>query len=891
MEKLFRREVIEAIGHGVIFSDAEQLITYANGSFCELTGYDRSEIVGRNCRFLQGPDTDPETRVRIRKALAAGQPFEGEILNYRKDGKPFWNSLSITPQRSKFGRLIGFVGITRDITERKVQRQRNIQLEEQFRMIFENIGAGVVVHAPDGRTERVNPEARRLLGLSSSAEATAENIRNLGYLREDGEPMPIEELPARRVAATRRPVRRMTVGLKPADIPSIRWLNCNAFPIFGFGGEITAIVVTFTDITHQRHYKVEAQRGRERFELASRATNSLVFDMNLITGEFWGNENFLAVFGSEPPSRLTLVESFEFVIEEDREDYSAALMRAIERREERVAREFRYLRPSGGVGVAQTEFMIHYDAAGEPFRIVGSTRDLTELRRKEERLAASEERLRIVAELSSDMLWELDPRTDLLWRAGDGVERLGLDPSLAPYSGGIWHDFIIPEDRQRVVASFCDALEGTVDRWQEEYRIERADGSALLVEDRAAIIRASDGRASRVVGAVRDITESRRLEDYIRENQSLEALGKLTGGVAHDFNNMLMIIMGNTEMLLEEEPRADVRELLELIQNAARNGAELTSRLLSFARQQPLAPQCLDIRNRITQAAKLIRHALAENITLELDIADTPLNAEVDPSQFDNALVNLAVNARDAMPDGGKVSLEARATSVEAGRLDGILDPGEYVVISLADTGTGMEPEVASRVFEPFFTTKPIGDGTGLGLSMVFGFAKQSGGHVFIDSTPGEGTRIDIYLPQSRQSVPASEGTEPAETALPASDRARVLMLENDEHIRRYVERILETEGYAAIVAKDAKAALARLEHDPGITLLFTEVSLAGDMNGLDLAQAARERFPALKVLVTSGSANEPMLREKIEQREFAWLPKPFSRRELGECLAEILQE
>ena len=887
---MFRREILEAIGHGVVFTDPAEKITYANRYFCEITGYDESEVLGRSCRFLQGPETAAETKWRIRQALDARTQFDGDVLNYRKNGDAFWNSMSITPQFGDDGDLIGYVGITRDVTESKARQLRNEELEQQFRLIFQKIQAGIVVHSPEGDVEMINLQACRLLGLSHDEDAALGEFEELTLMLEDGTTLAKEDYPARQVAATGEFKRGLIVALAQDGLKDVRWLSCSAFPICNDAGEVTVIVSSVTDITHAREQQFAAQRDRERFELASRAAKSMIFDWNLVTGALWTNQNFERIFGTQPPAEMNLDNVAQFVLEAERETTHGQLLEAFEQGSERLEGEFRFARPRGGVGIAHAEFMIHYNDE-KPVRIVGAIRDLTELRRKEQRLETSEERLRIVAELSSDMLWELDPRTDLLWRAGDGVERLGLDPSLAPYSGGIWHDFIIPEDRQRVVASFCDALEGTVDRWQEEYRIERADGSALLVEDRAAIIRASDGRASRVVGAVRDITESRRLEDYIRENQSLEALGKLTGGVAHDFNNMLMIIMGNTEMLLEEEPRADVRELLELIQNAARNGAELTSRLLSFARQQPLAPQCLDIRNRITQAAKLIRHALADNITLELDIADTPLNAEVDPSQFDNALVNLAVNARDAMPDGGKVSLEARATSVEAGRLDGILDPGEYVVISLADTGTGMEPEVASRVFEPFFTTKPIGDGTGLGLSMVFGFAKQSGGHVFIDSTPGEGTRIDIYLPQSRQSVPASEDTEPAETALPASDRARVLMLENDEHIRRYVERILETEGYAAIVAKDAKAALDRLEHDPGITLLFTEVSLAGDMNGLDLAQAARERFPALKVLVTSGSANEPMLREKIEQREFAWLPKPFSRRELGECLAEILQD
>ena len=450
----------------------------------------------------------------------------------------------------------------------------------------------------------------------------------------------------------------------------------------------------------------------------------------------------------------------------------------------------------------------------------------------------------------------------------------------------MWHNTILPEDRREVIASFCEAIEGKADRWRAEYRIERADGSHLLVEDRAAIIRSKDGTAIRVVGAVRDITESRRLEDILRENQSLEALGQLTGGVAHDFNNMLMIIMGNAETLAEDLASPSDRERLELIHSAARNGAELTSRLLSFARQQPLAPQRIDIAEQMAQAARLIRHALPDQVELTVDVEGQALYAEVDPSQLDNALVNLALNARDAMPRGGSLSLEARPYRVETGLLDSVLEPGDYIRIAMVDTGAGIASEIAPRVFEPFFTTKPIGDGTGLGLSMVYGFAKQSGGHALVESSPGKGTTVSIFLPQAAggRPVPRSNDASPRM----GRQNATILLVEDDTQVRDYVEWILSAEGYSVLSASDGREALEILEQHTEIRLMCTDVVMPGRMDGMELTREAQRRLPGLKVLVISGYASEASLREALDWSDTAWLPKPFTRRDLAGALAQM---
>lgn len=761
--------------------------------------------------------------------------------------------------------------------------QHDAELERQHLLIFENVGVGVLVHALDGTLLRANSEARRLLGLRPwpSTEVHGEGFELVG---EDGAALPESDYPAQQVAATGVPVKGVVAGFRRPATNEITWLAFNAFPIYGREGEITLIVASFDDLANSPDLQSDARRDRERLELASRATRSVVFDWNLQTEEFWANDNFRAIFGFPPPSRLRLSDAPQYVFEEDRKHYQGLLFRALENKDERLKREFRFIRSDGALGVAQSEFLIQYSKGGQPVRIIGSKRDLTELRRKEERLAASEERFRIVAALSSDMLWELDPETGLVWRAPDGLERLGVDPEFTPELKGVWEDLIAPEDRLRVMASFGDALRGRAQRWRAEYHIQRSGGSSLLVEDRAAIIRSESGEATRVVGAVRDITESRRIEEFMRESQALEALGKLTGGVAHDFNNMLMIIMGNTEILMDEVVEPDAVELLKLIEAAARNGAELTSRLLSFARQQPLAPRRIDIADQMEQAAKLIRHVLPGNIGLAVDVEARGLFARVDASQLDNALVNLAINSRDAMPEGGSITLEASQHQVEPGPGEAVLPPGDYVKVMLCDTGSGMEPSVLARVFEPFFTTKPTGEGTGLGLSMVYGFAKQSGGHALVESASGHGTCVTIFLPAAREA--ASDHGDPVEIGVASKGHAKILVVEDDEEVRNYLERILGKEGFTVLSAAGPVAALEMLDEHDDIDLLFTDFLMPGGIDGQQLVEEARRRRPGLEAVLTSGYASGAKLGDGVALDDVTLLQKPYRRADLLHALA-----
>ena len=381
-----------------------------------------------------------------------------------------------------------------------------------------------------------------------------------------------------------------------------------------------------------------------------------------------------------------------------------------------------------------------------------------------------------------------------------------------------------------------------------------------------------------------------RAEAQLYQSQRLEALGQLTGGVAHDFNNLLTVVSGNLQML-EERVAADAlsANLVKAAMRATGRGADLTRKLLAFARRQTLQPRAIDVRQLLASLADILRRTLGTNIDVRSAVADGVPPAKADPGLLDTALLNLAVNSRDAMPGGGTLTLGATLADLRgdsAGGDDG-LAPGRYVLISVTDTGAGMDPEVQARAFEPFFTTKEGGKGSGLGLSLVYGFAKQSGGHVHAASAPGHGTTISLYLPvdEAARAQPPSPGAE----ASYRGGSETILVVEDDEGVRDVAVGFLRRLGYRVLEAADASDALAQLERAPDIDLLFSDVVLRGDINGPSLARQAIARRPALRVVFTSGYARSAVpWREGLDPK-VELLSKPYRIGQLARTLRRTL--
>jgi PAS domain S-box-containing protein len=420
----------------------------------------------------------------------------------------------------------------------------------------------------------------------------------------------------------------------------------------------------------------------------------------------------------------------------------------------------------------------------------------------------------------------------------------------------------------------------------------RKDGSTFPME--LAVGQSPEAGNHAFVGIVRDVTERREAEtqrEQLRQSQKMEAVGQLTGGLAHDFNNLLAIIIGNLDMLREtcaKDPVTDelVRDALE----SALRGADLTRRLLAFARRQPLQPERVDINEVIGAIVRLLARTLGENISIEMSLSPNVWPVQIDRAQFEAVIANLATNARDAMPRGGSLLIDTRNGHLDAAYAATHPDvmPGDYVVVEVSDSGIGMPPEILLRIFEPFFTTKEQGKGTGLGLSMVFGFMKQSGGHITVYSEPGKGTTFRLYLPRLREAAAAPE--EGLEEPAPRGGSETILVVEDNAGLRRIVVRQLGEAGYHVLEAPDAEQAMAIIDSSEPIHLLLTDVVMPGAMDGRDLARVPTARRPSLRVLLTSGFP-DARWGGSSSRTGSRLLSKPYRKEELRRAVREVLDE
>jgi PAS domain S-box-containing protein len=418
------------------------------------------------------------------------------------------------------------------------------------------------------------------------------------------------------------------------------------------------------------------------------------------------------------------------------------------------------------------------------------------------------------------------------------------------------------------------------------------DGRIIVGEWQNWRLEGQDGAFLGILSMCQDITERLETEKQLIQAQKMEAVGRLTGGVAHDFNNLLQVILGNAEMALQEAAGSvALTNELALIRKAAERASELIQRMLAFSRQQTLRPVNLDLRDLVSGMASLLRRTLGESIEIALALDKEPNHVEVDPAQLESALLNLAINARDAMPAGGRLMIATRNVVVGApeAKADKGLLPGRYGLLIVTDTGTGMASDVLAKVFEPFFTTKEVGKGSGLGLSMVYGFVKQSNGYVKITSQVGVGTTVSIYLPSVLPAGVEDDATEkPTPGALPTGAET-ILVVEDDSLVRGYVARQLQNLGYRVIEAEHGPAALAELDTAAKIDLLFTDVVMPKGMSGFDLAAEVRRRRPGLKILFTSGYTEETIIPYGKLDAGTRLLAKPYRRADLARQVRAIL--
>ncbi len=523
---------------------------------------------------------------------------------------------------------------------------------------------------------------------------------------------------------------------------------------------------------------------------------------------------------------------------------------------------------------------------------VGIIRDLTRRKSKERALRETVSRLRAVVETAVDGVILMDARASVVmfnpacerlfgYRAeevlGQNVKTLMPDPFF--------------EEHDQYLKNYREGGERKIIGIGREVVGRRKDGSTFPMD--LSVGEATEDGEAIFVGIVHDLTDRKRTEEQLVQAQKMETVGQLSGGIAHDFNNLLTVIIGNADLLSQKlKARPDLKQYCDSIAGAGLRGAELTRRLLVFSRRQDLEPAVIDCNHLIEGMRVLLRRTLRENVEIRTAFEEHLIMAYADPAQLESAILNLALNSQDAMPSGGILTIATQNALIDERYQDEHpeVSTGAYALVAVTDDGAGMTPEVRDRAFEPFFTTKDVGKGSGLGLSMVYGFIKQSNGHVSIYSEPYLGTTVRLYLPAAKKPASQTSTEEEAESEAVPNGYETVLVVEDDSFVRGYAVGTLESLGYRVITAADGREALARLtQRSDGIDVLFSDIVMPGGLSGWELAQQAQQQRPGLKVLLTSGYPLDTMTGNLRPSSRLAILHKPYRKPELARRLREVL--
>ncbi|KIR18259.1 Blue-light-activated protein [Pseudomonas fluorescens] len=707
------------------------------------------------------------------------------------------------------------------------------------------------------------------------------------------------------------------------------WLDLTYSPVRDESGNVAGILVTAIETGERRRLAMEFERrseaslkaqheSEERLQLALAAADALgTWDWDISEDRFIADAHFALLHGVDPSlsRQLPISAYLEGVHPEDRAMVARSIKHCITHGTE-YAEEYRLLQPDDELRWVYVRGRCYKDRHGRPKRFLGAALDLTERKRTEQALRQSQTELQLIINAMPILISYVDREERFRLNNSAYLDWYGLTPQ--ELYGKTIREVLGEEAYAARAQQIADALAGQPCSFtvQMDHRDGRprhslinylprhgADGAVngfyIFVIDETesrkteeALRNLNETLEERVIARTQQLAEANhrlqsemfereRAEEALRHAQKMEAVGQLTGGIAHDFNNMLTGILGSLDLMqryIAAGRTDEIGRFTEAAVSSANRAAALTHRLLAFSRRQSLDRKPLDANDLVHSLEDLLSRTTGDHIVLRLQLASELWPVNTDASQLENALLNLVINARDAMPEGGELIVETANVYLDATDIN-TLEPvkaGDYVMIAVSDNGSGMTPAVLAKAFDPFFTTKPIGQGTGLGLSMIYGFAQQSGGHLNLDSVPGQGTRVQLYLPRLHVSPTQPPETPEAFVVPPAIAGETVLLVEDEPAVRMLVLDLLQALGYTALEARDAVTALPVLESDQRIDLLVTDVGLPG-MNGRQLAEIARQHRPGLKVLFMTGYAQKAAERQGFLDQGMDMVAKPFS--------------
>ena len=897
--------------HAMVVLDGNRRIQICNPAFENLFQHHQEELCGADLDSLLAPsDLVGEAR-GLTERTTAGELLRANTRRRRRDGSLVDVQITCVPLMAN-GRAVGSFAIYEDITERREAQRAQQQAEEKLSQLFENAVEGIFRASVDGQLLSVNPALVRMCGYSSPAEM----ILSVRDMSQDLYADPQARMEFQRRMAEHGSVESFEYQLRRKDGARI-WVSENARVVRVSNGEIVAYEGTMEDITERKRAELERQVTFEIIHAVNVTDNldDLLYLVHQALKKVLYAENcFVALY--EPSSGMF---HFPFFVDQfDEAPPPQQVGRSCTAYVYRTGRAmlipqqiFDQLAEQGEVELVGTPSPAWL---GAPLRTPAATigvlvvqhyeneaayteRELEflvsvggqialaiERKRAEEKIRESEARLRVLVEQLPAVLWTVGKDLRFTSALGAGLARLGLKPN--QIVGVSLLEYFETNDQTFLpIAAHRRATRGE----PVTFHVEWKGGSYTChVEP----LRTAEGELQGAICMALDITDRKQLEEQLRQAQKMEAVGRLAGGIAHDFNNLLMVIQGYADLLTERLADGDpLRRNAEQIQTASQRATSLTRQLLAFSRKQMLAPKVLSVQSVVAEMEKILRRLIGEDIQLETSSAPDLGLIKADRSQIEQVILNLAVNARDAMPEGGRLTIETANVELDkaAAHPPAVLSPGKYVMLAVTDNGCGMDAETQAHIFEPFFTTKEKGKGTGLGLATVYGIVKQSGGYVWVYSEPGRGTSFKVYLPriEDEQAVRGRDGRTDAK-ALPRGSET-VLLVEDEKGVRELAREYLELVGYTVIEAEDGHTALELAAMHVGpIQLLMTDVVMPG-ISGRELAGRVKSIRPDIKILFMSGYTDQAVVHHGILDTDAALLQKPFTMAALAAKLREIL--
>jgi len=672
------------------------------------------------------------------------------------------------------------------------------------------------------------------------------------------------------------------------------WVHATIVPTLDEEGRPKNFISMQSDITQHRMTNKALRVSEERLGMAMSVANDGIWDWRLDDDSVFFDSRYYTMAGYEPYEFPCSFEEWEKHVHPD--DIEAA-RKAIEQYLSGLSKtfdtDFRFLtKENNYIWIRSRGKSVEWGEDGKPLRFVGTHTDITQRKQAEQASLESERRFRSLVEYSPMGIFETDKEGQCLYVNNKWLEIAGL--TLEEALGEGWKRALDESDRKRIDKLWSDNAQSDKP-WDMEYRFCKPEGKISWVMGRTLALRDESGQITGYLGVNVDVTDRKQTEDALRRSQKLDAIGQLTGGITHDFNNILGIIMGNIH-LLERYIGGDekTQKRIDTIKQAGQRAADLTRSLLSFSRSEATSIVSTNINQLIEHMQNLIKHSLTPQVEVEYQFDEELWNTEIEAGDFEDTLLNLVINARDAMDGSGHLIIETHNRTLDADYCDSIPDitPGDYVELAVSDTGKGMSIDLQERIFEPFFTTKATGKGTGLGLAMVFGFVNRSRGNITVYSEKDIGTTFRLYIPRAlkAQSGESIEDKREERTEEPTGGQETILIVDDEEALLELVEESLYSLGYNVLCAHDAQQALDVLAEKPGIDMLFSDVVMPG-MNGYELAEKVKSLYPEIKVLLTSGYTEKVAIKSGQVKFNANLLSKPYSQNDLAHHVRNTLMD